>query len=204
MELFIAITITRKIILEGGLVAVDDDSHSGSGSSTAVGANDAPLTVFETSHYDYDHTGCTDFSPNFSISSECHACKYHDCKTKHNGVINAINALTASTKKMVCTDWSMIEAYHDKMDNPFDVQYVEVIVQQTIGILNCSPFVSAYTKYLSDGLQVRNYGLDAGLLHKRYAYLLWKYGEVKAQKLYASDIKDPRRLKSNSITPDEE
>ncbi|PHU03238.1 hypothetical protein BC332_28489 [Capsicum chinense] len=89
----------------------------------------------------------------------------------------------------VCTDWSMIEAYHDKMDNPFDVQYVEGIAQQTIGIL---PFVSAYAKYLSDGLQVPNYGLDAGLLHKRYAYLLWKYGEAKAQKLNASDIKDPR------------
>ncbi|KAF3649521.1 putative protein EIN4-like [Capsicum annuum] len=39
MELFGATTITRKIILEGG-------------------ANDAPLTVFETtSHYDYDHNG---------------------------------------------------------------------------------------------------------------------------------------------------
>ncbi|KAF3624187.1 hypothetical protein FXO38_30386 [Capsicum annuum] len=47
----------------GGLVAFDDDSRSGSGSGAAVGANDAPLTVFETtSHYDYDHIGYTDFS----------------------------------------------------------------------------------------------------------------------------------------------
>ncbi|PHU03340.1 hypothetical protein BC332_28591 [Capsicum chinense] len=35
----------------------------------------------------------------------------------------------------VRTDWSMIEAYRDKMANPFDVQYVEGIAQQTIGIL---------------------------------------------------------------------
>ncbi|PHU03625.1 hypothetical protein BC332_28876 [Capsicum chinense] len=53
IKLFGATTIRRKIILEGGLVAIDD----GSGNGAAVGDNDAPLTVFETtSHYDYDHT----------------------------------------------------------------------------------------------------------------------------------------------------
>ncbi|PHT66258.1 hypothetical protein T459_30683 [Capsicum annuum] len=88
----------------------------------------------------------------------------------------------------VRTDWSTIEAYQDKMGNPFDVKYVEGIAQQTIGSL----------------LQVPNDELDAGLLHKRYAALLWKYGETKAQKLYASDNKDPRRPKPNSVAPDEE
>ncbi|KAF3662651.1 hypothetical protein FXO38_11055 [Capsicum annuum] len=59
-------------------------------------------------------------------------------------------------------------------------------------------------KYLSDGLQVPNDGIDVGLLCKRYAALLWKYGEAKAQKPYASDIKDPQRPKSNFVTTDEE
>ncbi|PHU21595.1 hypothetical protein BC332_06702 [Capsicum chinense] len=60
------------------------------------------LKVFETaSHYDYDHNGCTDFSPDFAASSECSSCKYQDCKAKHDGVINVINALTASVKKMI-------------------------------------------------------------------------------------------------------
>ncbi|PHT72219.1 hypothetical protein T459_23004 [Capsicum annuum] len=82
MELFGATAITRKIILEGG-------------------ANDALLTVFETtSHYDYDHNGCTDFSPDFVTSSECSSCKCQNYKAKHNGVINTINALTASVKEM--------------------------------------------------------------------------------------------------------
>ncbi|PHT84542.1 hypothetical protein T459_12985 [Capsicum annuum] len=82
IKLFGATTITRKIILKGG-------------------ANDAPLTVFETtSHYDYDHNGCTDFSPNFAASSKCSSCKCQDCKAKHDGVINVINALTASVKEM--------------------------------------------------------------------------------------------------------
>ncbi|PHU02455.1 hypothetical protein BC332_27706 [Capsicum chinense] len=53
-------------------------------------------------------------------------------------------------------------------------------------------------------LQAPNDGLDAGLLCKIYAYILWKYGEAKAQKPYATDVKDPRRRKSNSIALDEE
>ncbi|PHT76431.1 hypothetical protein T459_19953 [Capsicum annuum] len=75
------------------------------------------------------------------------------------------------------------------MFNPFDVQYVDGIAQQTIGSLDCGPFVAAYAEYLSDGLQVPNNELDAGLLRKRYAALLWKYGEAKAQKPYATDVK---------------
>ncbi|PHU19444.1 hypothetical protein BC332_10595 [Capsicum chinense] len=67
----------------------------------------------------------------------------------------------------VCTDWSTIEAHRDKMANPFDVQYVDGIIQQTIGSLDCGPFVATYAEYLSNGLQVPNDGLDAGLLHKR-------------------------------------
>ncbi|PHT34933.1 hypothetical protein CQW23_26733 [Capsicum baccatum] len=361
MELFEATTITRKIILDGG-------------------ANDAPLIVFKTtSHYDYDHNGCIDFSSDFAASSECSSCKCQDCKAKHDGVINAINALTASIKEMtskrgvilskrisypdtpleikaakrrrkdtskassiikksmiatplslpctdvdvtataeehnitvdnsltaskdkekvepVClgerntsmsffttferrssckhknntdaqqaiictkftsiiptivyipincgdeihwvlavvilkercirvydsmsrmrrfgptskiqklakilpnyldmsdfldqkvrTDWSMIEAYRDKIANSFDVQYVEEIAQQTIGNLDYGSFVAAYAEYLNAGLQVPNDGHDARLLHKRCAALLWKYGEAKTQKSYATDI----------------
>ncbi|PHU29079.1 hypothetical protein BC332_01172 [Capsicum chinense] len=69
---------------------------------------------------------------------------------------------------------------------------------------DCSPFVAAYAEYLSDGLQVPNDRLDVRLLHKRYVALLWKYGEVKAQKPYATDVKDPRRPNPNSIALDEE
>ncbi|KAM3379005.1 hypothetical protein P3S68_011418 [Capsicum galapagoense] len=79
---------------KGGLVIVDGVSG---GSSAAVGANDAPLTVFETTnYYEYDHTGYTDFFP----PRKCSACKCQDCKTKHNGMINAINALTSSIKEL--------------------------------------------------------------------------------------------------------
>ncbi|KAF3637565.1 hypothetical protein FXO37_24818 [Capsicum annuum] len=69
---------------------------------------------------------------------------------------------------------------------------------------DCSPFVAAYAECLSDGLQVPNDELDVGLLCKRYAALLWKYGEAKVQKPYSIDIKDPRRPKPNSVAPNEE
>ncbi|PHT94736.1 hypothetical protein T459_02618 [Capsicum annuum] len=73
----------------------------------------------------------------------------------------------------VRTDWSTIEAYRDKMANLFDVQYIDRIAQQTIGILDCGPFVAAYAEYLSDGLQIPNDGLDTELLRKRYVAILW-------------------------------
>ncbi|PHU01403.1 hypothetical protein BC332_31190 [Capsicum chinense] len=296
IKLFGVITIKRKIIFEGGLVAVDDGSGSGSGSGVAVGTNDAPLTIFETTnHYDYDHTSCT----YFATSSKCSACKCQDCKAKHDGVINAINALTASVKEMTskmgvipskrisypytpleikeakrrrkdtskallsiekskivmplslfCIDVQCARATREKHEPkkvveatteehnitvynlsttfkkeenveavssgerknyPFEGfnisdeapkkltqlinNYSEWIADELLkhhAGRNCGPFVAAYAEYLSDGLQVSNDGLDAGLLRKRYAALLWKYGKAKSQNLYASDTRDPR------------
>ncbi|PHU01127.1 hypothetical protein BC332_30914 [Capsicum chinense] len=69
---------------------------------------------------------------------------------------------------------------------------------------DCGPFIAAYAEYLSDGLQVPNDEIDAVLLRKIYTTLLWKYGEAKAQKPYARDIKDPRRPKPNFVAPNEE
>ena len=92
-------TIIRKTILEGALVVVDGlsgDGAVGGGSGVAVAGNDAPLTVFKANHYEYDHTGYT----NFASPSECSTCKCQDCRAKHDVVINVINALTASVKEL--------------------------------------------------------------------------------------------------------
>ncbi|PHU04922.1 hypothetical protein BC332_25744 [Capsicum chinense] len=72
------------------------DGPVGSGSGAAFGANDAPLIVFKANHYEYDHTGHTDFAS----PSECSTYKCQDCRVKHDVVINAINALTASVKEL--------------------------------------------------------------------------------------------------------
>ncbi|PHU17468.1 hypothetical protein BC332_13163 [Capsicum chinense] len=71
------------------------DGVVGGGSSAAGGANDAHLTIFKTNHYEYDHTGYT----YFASPSECFAWKCQYCRTKHDVVINAINALTTSIKE---------------------------------------------------------------------------------------------------------
>ncbi|PHU09462.1 hypothetical protein BC332_21322 [Capsicum chinense] len=99
MELFGATTITEKIILEGGLVIIDGlngNEAVGGSSGAAVGVNDALCTVFKENHYEYDHTGYTDFA----FPSKCSACKCQDCRAKHDVVINAINALTASIREL--------------------------------------------------------------------------------------------------------
>ncbi|KAM3303557.1 hypothetical protein P3S67_014587 [Capsicum chacoense] len=101
-------------------------------------------------------------------------------------------------------DWSTIEAYRDKIANPFDVKYVDEIAQQTIDSLNYGSFVSIYTEYLSDGLQVSKDGIDVELFRKINTALLWKYKETKAQNPYTTNIKDPGRPNSNSVAPDEE
>ncbi|KAF3632978.1 hypothetical protein FXO38_25835 [Capsicum annuum] len=64
------------------------------GSGAAVSANDAPLTVFKTNHYRYDHTAYT----YFAAPSECSAYKCQECKATHDVMINTINALTTSIK----------------------------------------------------------------------------------------------------------
>ncbi|PHU08673.1 hypothetical protein BC332_20533 [Capsicum chinense] len=79
---------------EGGLVVID--GAVGGGSGAFVGANDAPLIIFKANHYEYDHTGYTDFAS----PSECSACKCQDYRAKHDVVINGINALTASVKEL--------------------------------------------------------------------------------------------------------
>ncbi|PHU01404.1 hypothetical protein BC332_31191 [Capsicum chinense] len=163
IEFFRATTIIRKTILEGGFIVVDDGSRSGSGSGSgaAVGLIILLLPFLkQKAIMIMIILVCTDFSPDFSTSSEWSTCKSQDYKAKHNGVINAI--------------------------------------------MNCGPFIIACVENLSDGLQVPNDRLDAGLLRKRYAAILWKYREAKAQKLYVSDIKDQRRPKPNFVTPDEE
>ncbi|KAF3681088.1 hypothetical protein FXO38_01921 [Capsicum annuum] len=239
-----------------------------------------------------------DLLKHFAVSSKCSSCKCQECKVIQDGVINAINALTVSVKKMIskrgvipskkisylntpleikaakkkerhfqgiinhnkskiamplslsCTDaqcarateeqhelkkvdvTATVEEHNVIVDNPStyskDEEKVEPVKWIADGLLkhhvgrycqqqqkvsrnekwliniikgfsilaglpwNCGPFITAYAKYLSDGLQVPNDGLDAGLLCKRYAALLWKYEETKVQKPYATDIKDPR------------
>ncbi|PHT36142.1 hypothetical protein CQW23_23842 [Capsicum baccatum] len=87
--------------------------------------------------------------------------------------------------------------------NPFDVEYVEGVSQQSSGSLDCSLYVATYAEYLSDGLQVPNDKINVELLRKRYATLLGNYEDVKAEKRHVSDDEDSQQPKLNFIAPNE-
>ncbi|PHU12377.1 hypothetical protein BC332_19307 [Capsicum chinense] len=166
-----------------GLIVVDD----GSGSGAAVRANDAPLTVFETkNHYDYDHTGCTDFALDFSTSSECSASKYQDCKAKHNGVINAINAITISVDVTV---EATAKEHNITVDNPSNSSKEEEKVEpislgerknylfEGFTISDEAPeklthLINDYLEWIADGLLKDHAGRDCGLFVAAYTNYL--------------------------------
>ncbi|PHT59485.1 hypothetical protein CQW23_01848 [Capsicum baccatum] len=59
------------------------------------------VKIFNIDHYPVrmQYDGAT-YSMDFATSRECSACKCQDYKMKHDGVINAINTLTASVKEI--------------------------------------------------------------------------------------------------------
>ncbi|KAF3654574.1 hypothetical protein FXO37_16419 [Capsicum annuum] len=86
------------------------------------------------------------------------------------------------------TDWSLLEAYKEKMDqDAFDIQFIDGIVQQSSGTLDCVLFVATYAEYLSDRHQITSSAFDQEKHRTRYASLLWDYGVNKACNGYVSD-----------------
>ncbi|KAF3633450.1 hypothetical protein FXO38_03453 [Capsicum annuum] len=144
---------------EGGLIVVDGSSGdgvvgggSGSASGATVGDNDAPLVVFEiTNHYDYNHTSFIDFAP----PRECFACICQICKADVT-----VESTTEEHTTIDNPSTTSKDKEKDKMGNPFYVEYVEGISQQSSDSLNYGIFVDAYAEYLSNGLQVPNDGLE--------------------------------------------
>ncbi|KAF3640125.1 hypothetical protein FXO38_22281 [Capsicum annuum] len=86
------------------------------------------------------------------------------------------------------TDWSLLEAYKEKTDQDvFDIQFINGIVQQSSGTLDCVLFVATYAEYLSDRHQITSSAFDQEKHRTRYASLLWDYGVNKACNGYVSD-----------------
>ncbi|PHU20750.1 hypothetical protein BC332_11901 [Capsicum chinense] len=113
-------------------------------------------------------------------------------------LINCDNGFYDKTERI---DWPSLEAYKGKITQqidlineiPFDVDYVQNIPQQASDSLDCGVFVCAYTKILSEELQVHSYGFDAASQRARYASLLWHYEVEKKNEGYTSDNGDPPR-----------
>ncbi|PHT78135.1 hypothetical protein T459_16187 [Capsicum annuum] len=99
-----------------------------------------------------------------------------------------------------CTDWSLLDAYKEKMDqHVFNVHIVDEIVQQSSGTLDCGLFVATYAEFLSDRHQIPSSEFDPKKHRTRYASLVWDYGMNKACTGYVSDNQDPPRSKRTFI-----
>ncbi|PHT32360.1 hypothetical protein CQW23_28697 [Capsicum baccatum] len=82
------------------------------------------------------------------------------------------------------TDWPNLETYRDKItqmaqilnEHPFDVEYVQHIMQQECDTVDCGVFVVGYAEYLSEEMNVPSDDFEAEYHRMRYATLLRKYG----------------------------
>ncbi|PHU28987.1 hypothetical protein BC332_01080 [Capsicum chinense] len=77
------------------------------------------------------------------------------------------------------TDRPNLDAYRNKLSdttqllntNPFEVEYMQNIIQQDYDILDCEIFIAGYAEYISEGISVPSVGFEAD--HRmRYASLL--------------------------------
>ncbi|KAM3395938.1 hypothetical protein P3S68_004944 [Capsicum galapagoense] len=88
------------------------------------------------------------------------------------------------------TDWTNLETNRDKItqrtqflnEHPFEVEYVQDIMQQECDSLDCGVFVAGYVEYLSEEMNVPSDGFEAEYHRMRYATLLRKYGIQKLRK----------------------
>ncbi|PHT66281.1 hypothetical protein T459_30706 [Capsicum annuum] len=105
------------------------------------------------------------------------------------------------------TDWPNLKTYRDKItqttqilnEHPFDVEYVQHIMQQECDSVDCGVFVAGYAEYLSEEINVPSDDFEAEYHRMSYATLLQKYGIQKTKKGYASENDDPPRSKSRII-----
>ncbi|PHU01089.1 hypothetical protein BC332_30876 [Capsicum chinense] len=105
------------------------------------------------------------------------------------------------------TDWPNLKTYRDKItqtaqilnEHPFDVEYVQHIMQQECDSVDCGVFVAGYAEYLSEEMNVPSDDFEVEYHRMRYATLLRKYGIQKTKKGYASENDDPPRSKSRII-----
>ncbi|KAF3647583.1 hypothetical protein FXO38_07311 [Capsicum annuum] len=133
----------------GGLVAVDgvigdggDDGTigGGSGNGAAVGASDAPLAVFEATNCDFHCVLVVIFLKERCIrvydSMLAKRCSGPSSEIqKLVKILPTYLDISAFLDQKIRIDWSIIEAYQDKMGKPFDAEYVEEIAQQSSGSL---------------------------------------------------------------------
>ncbi|KAH0751765.1 hypothetical protein KY285_004913 [Solanum tuberosum] len=111
------------------------------------------------------------------------------------------------------TIWPELDAYKDKQTGtlleshiPFNIEYVQGIMQQEDDSMDCGLYVATFAEFLSDQLVIPPDidGHLANYLRNRYAKLLLRYGSDKFKGGYISENDDPPKPKGQFITPTEQ
>ncbi|KAH0736954.1 hypothetical protein KY290_035659 [Solanum tuberosum] len=111
------------------------------------------------------------------------------------------------------TIWPELDAYKDKQTGtlleshvPFNIEYVQGIMQQEEDSMDCGLYVATFAEFLSNQLVIPpdNDGHLANYLRNRYAALLWRYGSDKFKGGYISENDDPPKPKGQFTTPTEQ
>ncbi|KAF3643991.1 hypothetical protein FXO37_21675 [Capsicum annuum] len=176
--------------------------------SQAENIRSMKVTPVERSIYEIIQGLCIPIGISWNLTNEvyvpihCHRGHADEIK-KLAEMLSTYLTISNFFKNKERTDWSLLEAYKEKIDHhPFDVQIVDGIVQQSSSTLNCGLFVAAYAEYLSDRHQIPSLEFDLEKHHTIYASLLWDYGVNKAYTGYVSDNQDLPRPKRTFIPPE--
>ncbi|KAG5611111.1 hypothetical protein H5410_022392 [Solanum commersonii] len=110
-------------------------------------------------------------------------------------------------EKIERTNWAELDAYKDKESgtllepqHSFKVEFSQDIIQQN---KDCGLYVATFAEFLSDQLVISPDGFCSNYLRNRYATLLWRYDNDKAEGGYVSENDDPQKPKGQFTSPPE-
>ncbi|XP_069152791.1 uncharacterized protein [Solanum lycopersicum] len=110
-----------------------------------------------------------------------------------------------------CTKFADCHAYKDNITGsllepqvPFMIEFAQDIPKQDCDSLDCGLYVTAFTEYMSDQINISYADFSPDYLCQRYGALLWSYGSEKAKCGYVSDNDDPPKSRGIVTPPPEE
>ncbi|KAG5606532.1 hypothetical protein H5410_028024 [Solanum commersonii] len=114
-------------------------------------------------------------------------------------------------KKTERTNCAKLDIYKDKESgillepqHPFKVEFAQDIMQQKSDSLDCDLYIATRAEFLIDQLVIPHDGFCSYYLRNRYAALLWRYVNDKANGGYVSENDDLQKPKGQFTSPPEE
>ncbi|TMW85342.1 hypothetical protein EJD97_023298 [Solanum chilense] len=146
------------------------------------------------------------------ISTQEHIDRGRVVSVHERSIINVMKELSISAGPWHLVDdrtnYPELDAHKEKQigtllesHNPFNIEYVEGIMQQEDDSLDCGLYIATFAEFLSDQLVIPpdTDGHLANYLCNRYATFLWRYDSDKVKDGYTSENDDPPNLKDTFV-----